>query len=80
MNEPLLPYNVLNPFDPMKKEFVCVKPRSSDAEDRFINMMDKLHSCRIDGRSGGRLKLSSISNRYSFEIFEGGDDHWEIIK
>tara|TARA_B100001113_G_scaffold188065_1_gene153957 strand:+ start:789 stop:1031 length:243 start_codon:yes stop_codon:yes gene_type:complete len=80
VNEPLLPYNVLNPFDPMKKEFVCVKPRSSDAEDRFINMMDKLHSCRIDGRSGGRLKLSSISNRYSFEIFEGGDDHWEIIK
>ena len=64
----------------MKKEFICVKPRSSDAEDRFINMMDKLHSCRIDSRSGGRLKLSSISNRYSFDMFEGGDDNWEVIK
>tara|TARA_Y100000590_G_C15551246_1_gene950993 strand:- start:62 stop:256 length:195 start_codon:yes stop_codon:yes gene_type:complete len=64
----------------MKKEFICVNPRSSTAKDRFINMMDKLHSCRVDSRSGGRVQLSSISNRYSFEMFEGGDDHWEVIK
>ena len=64
----------------MKKEFVCVKPRSTTAEDRFINMMDKLHSCQVKNRAGGRLYLSSISKRYSFEMFEGGDDHWEIIK
>ena len=64
----------------MKTEFVCVKPRSSDAEDRFINMMDKLHSCRVMKRQNGRVYLSSITNRYTFEMFEGADDHWEIIK
>ena len=28
----------------MKKEFICVNPRSSTAKDRFINMMDKFTS------------------------------------
>ena len=64
----------------MKTEFICVKPRSSVAEDRFINSMDKLHSCRVVNRRDGKVFLDSISNRYSFEMFEGGDDHWEVIK
>jgi len=31
-------------------------------------------------REHGKVFLSSISNRYAFEMFEGGDDHWEVIK
>ena len=64
----------------MKTEFICVKPRSSVAEDRFINSMDRLHSCGVVNRRDGKVFLDSISNRYSFEMFEGGDDHWEVIK
>ena len=50
----------------VKTEFICVKPRSSLAQDRFDNCMDRLHSCRV-------------IKRYTFEMFEGSDDHWEII-
>ncbi len=64
----------------IKTEFICVKPKSSEAVDRFENGMDKLHSCRVVNRKNGKVVLASISNRYSFEMFEGGDDHWEIIK
>ena len=62
-----------------KTEFVCVKPRSALARDRFDNCMDRLHSCRVTKRKHGKVFLESISKRYSFEMFEGGDDHWEII-
>jgi|TARA_B100000287_G_scaffold75193_1_gene67080 hypothetical protein len=64
----------------MKKEFICVKPRSEAAKDRFVNDMNKLHSCRVEKREHGRVYLSSISNRYSFVMFDGADDHWEVIK
>jgi len=64
----------------MKKEFICVKPRSFEAKERFVDLMDKLHSCSVVNRKNGKVILSSISNRYDFEMFEGGDDHWEVIK
>ncbi len=64
----------------MKTEFICVKPRSTLAQSRFDTNMDRLHSCRVVSRCDGKVKLSSISNRYSFEMYEGGDDHWEIVK
>ena len=64
----------------IKTEFICVKPKATEAEDRFENGMDRLHSCRVVNRRNGKVVLASISNRYSFEMFEGGDDHWEIIK
>ena len=63
----------------IKTEFICVKPRSKEAEDRFVNKMDKLHSCRVEKREYGKVYLSSISGRYMFSMFEGSDDHWEII-
>ena len=62
-----------------KTEFICVKPRSSVAQDRFDNCMDRLHSCRVIKREFGKVVLESISKRYTFEMFEGSDDHWEII-
>ena len=63
----------------IKTEFICVKPRSKEAEDRFVNKMDKLHSCRVEKSEYGKVYLSSISGRYMFSMFEGSDDHWEII-
>jgi hypothetical protein len=63
----------------VKTEFLCVQPRSALAKERFDNCMDRLHSCRVVKRKNGKLFLQSISNRYSFEMFEGADDHWEII-
>ena len=63
----------------IKTEFICVKPRSKEAEDRFVNKMDKLHSCRVEKREYGKVYLSSISGRYMFSMFEGSDDHWEVI-
>ena len=64
----------------MKTEFIWVKPRTSEAQDRFINNMHNLHSCRVDKREYGKVYLSSISGKYLFSIHEGGDDNWEIIK
>jgi len=63
----------------MKTEFICVKPRSSKSKNRFSNMMDNLHSCRVEQRKDGKVFLASITGRYFFWIPENGDDHWEII-
>ena len=64
----------------MKKEFVCVKPRTKVATDRVVNRMDRLHSCKVADRSDGQLFLESISGRYKFTMFEGSDDNWEILR
>ena len=50
----------------MKAEFLCVKPRSSKAKNRFANQMHNLHSCRIEKREGGKVFLASISGKYFF--------------
>ena len=63
----------------IKTEFICVKPRSALARDRFDNCMDRLHSCRVIKRNHGKVVLESISNRYYFEMFEVSYDHWEVI-
>ena len=63
----------------IKTEFVCVKPRSKEAIDRFVNKMDRLHSCKVEKREYGKVYLSSISGRYMFTMFESNDDHWEVI-
>ena len=47
----------------IKTEFICVKPRTSLAQDRFDNCMDRLHSCRVIKRQQGKVVLESISNR-----------------
>ena len=73
-------YTTINLLYKMKTEFICVKPRSTIAQDRFDNDMDRLHSCRVVRREHGRVILNSISRRYAFEMFENGDDNWEVIK
>ena len=62
-----------------KTEFVCVKPLTEEAIDRFENKMDRFHSCKVKDRKGGRLYLSSISGRYLFSMAENSDDNWQII-
>ena len=64
----------------MKPEFLYVRPRSSEANQRFVNKMDRLHSCKVDKREDGRVFLSSISGRYLFSLMESDDKDWEIIK
>lgn len=63
----------------MKAEFICVKPKSSKAKNRFANMMNSLHSCRVEQRKDGKVFLASITGKYFFWIPETGDDHWEVI-
>ena len=63
-----------------KTEFICVKPRSSKAKNRFFaNQMNNLHSCRIEKREDGKVFLASISGKYFFWMNESADDHWEVI-
>ena len=64
----------------MKSEMLCVKPKSSQAKERFSKEMDLLHSCRVEKRQHGKLYLSSISGRYKFSMHESCDDHWEVVK
>ena len=63
-----------------KSEFLCVKPKTSKAKNRFANEMKGLHSCRIEKRQDGKVFLASISGKYFFWINELSDDHWEVIK
>ena len=66
--------------DRIKAEFICVKPKSTVAKDRFLSDMRQLHSCRVNKRSDGLTFVESISGKYSFCLNEHSDDHWEVIK
>ena len=64
----------------IKSEFICVKPKSRQANDRFLNDMRQLHSCRVNERRDGLTFVESISGKYSFCLNEYSDDHWDVIK
>ena len=64
----------------MKQQFICVQPRTTQALNRFDNDMDKLHSCKILEEREQSYVLSSITNRYSFEMRKEFDRNWEVIK
>ena len=53
-----------------KTEFLCVRPKTSKAKNRFANEMDLLHSCRVEKRDGNRVFLASISGKYFFWMNE----------
>ena len=63
----------------IKAEFICVKPKSIVAKDRFLSDMRQLQS-RVNKRSDGLTFVESISGKYSFCLNEYSDDHWEVIK
>tara|TARA_A100001201_G_scaffold24412_1_gene27658 strand:- start:201 stop:395 length:195 start_codon:yes stop_codon:yes gene_type:complete len=62
-----------------KTEFICVQPKSSKAKNRFANLMDNLHSCRVEKREGDKVFLASISGKYHFWMNETVDDNWDRI-
>ena len=64
----------------MKKEIICVRPKSRVAKDRFLSDMRQLHSCVVNNRKDGLTFVESISGKYSFCLNENSDDHWEVIK
>ena len=63
-----------------KTKFVTVQPKSEIAKERFVGSMDQLHSCRVIEESDDNYILSSITNRYSFEMKKINDQNWEVIK
>jgi|TARA_R100000005_G_C4898601_1_gene141870 hypothetical protein len=67
------------PVTSVKAEFICVKPKSSKAKNRFANLMNGLHSCRVEKRQDGKMFLASISGNYFFWMSESSDDNWEVI-
>jgi len=63
-----------------KTKFVCVSPKTSKAKNRFANLMDSLHSCKVEQEQDEMMFLTSISGRYHFWIKKCDDPHWNIIK
>ena len=64
----------------MKTKFVTVKPISNKATNKYYNMMDQLHSCRVEQEEVDRLFLTSITERYSFWMNKENDHNWQFIK
>ena len=64
----------------MKTKFVCVKPRSNKAKNRFHNLMHELHSCRVEQETEDKLFLTSITDKYSFWMDKTNDENWMVIK
>jgi len=64
----------------MKTKFITVKPKSIKAKNRFANLMNGLHSCRVEKEDQEKMFLSSITNMYFFWMKKENDTNWEIIK
>tara|TARA_B100001142_G_scaffold88316_2_gene90156 strand:+ start:1448 stop:1639 length:192 start_codon:yes stop_codon:yes gene_type:complete len=63
----------------MKTKFVTVKPKSRKAKNRFSNLMNELHSCRVEKEDQEKMFLSSISGNYFFWMNKETDVNWELI-
>ena len=64
----------------MKTKFICVKPKTSKAKNRFFNLMNELHSCRVEQETEDKVFLASISGKYHFWMNKMNDMNWEVIK
>ena len=64
----------------MKTKFITVKPISNKATNRFYNLMNELHSCRVEQEDQQKMFLSSISGNYSFWMSKENDQNWMVIK
>ena len=63
-----------------KKQFVSVSPISSKAKNRFVNIMDSLHTCQVEQETDDKFFLVSINRQYCFWIQKNGNEHWKIEK
>lgn len=64
----------------MKNKLVTVTPLSSKAKNRFVNIMDSFHSCRVEQETDSMLFLASLNRKYFFWIQKEGNEHWKIQK
>jgi hypothetical protein len=64
----------------MKTKLICVEPKSKKAKNRFCNLMNNLHSCRIEKEDGGKMFLSSITGNYFFWMNKTNDENWMVVK
>jgi hypothetical protein len=64
----------------VKKKIVSVIPLSNIAKDRFDNIMDKFHSCKIEKETEDLFLLSSLNQQYIFWCPKVGNEHWKLAK
>lgn len=63
-----------------KAKFVNVTPLSSKAKNRFVNIMESFHACRVEQEIDNKLFLVSLNGNYCFWIQKEGNEHWKIEK
>jgi len=63
-----------------KAKFICVSPKSKKAKNRFSNLMDNLHSCRVEQEQEDKMFLASISGKYFFWMDKFEDPNWIVCK
>lgn len=64
----------------IKKKFVSVTPLSSKAKNRFINIMQSLHSMEVEQETDTMFFLVSINRMYCTWVPKTGNEHWGISK
>ena len=50
----------------MKSKFVCVTPKSSKAKNRFCNIMENFHSCKVEQEKDNLLKVEPVVSTRKF--------------
>lgn len=63
-----------------KKKFVCVRPKTENAEELFEYSMLGLQSCELLEKNGKLYHLKPIRGNFTFWLNSDGDDEWEIEK
>ena len=70
----------MNSMKTSKTEFICVKPKSSKAKNRFVNIMNSFHAMEVEQETDDKLFLVSINRMYCTWVPKTGNEHWEIVK
>jgi predicted transposase YdaD len=63
-----------------QKTRVLVEPISSHAKDRFDELMNNIHTCKIDFESDCEFYLQSANENYYFVVQKNNDPNWKILK
>jgi hypothetical protein len=63
-----------------KRKFVNVTPLSSEAKNRFTDIMQSFHACTVERENNDLMFLISLNKRYCFWIQREGNEHWRIEK
>ncbi len=63
-----------------KRKFVNVTPLSSEAKNRFTDIMHSFHACTVERENNDLMFLISLNKKYCFWIQKEGNEHWRIEK